>query len=87
MVSDFAPEFLDKLNNMRELTLFAPSNEALNETDHLRADKKYLREILNLHLVNERLPLEKIERNNVHTVSLYFYAIHFSLLSCLASAS
>ncbi|XP_044734143.1 fasciclin-1 isoform X4 [Chrysoperla carnea] len=68
LVMDFAPEFMDKLNNMRDLTLFAPSNEALNETEHLSTDRNYLREILNLHLVNDRLPLEKIEKSNIHTL-------------------
>lgn len=61
---------MNRINNMKELTLFAPSNAAWTETkiNHLVADKQKFREILNLHLLDKKLSIENIIENNVPQV-------------------
>nr|CAD7574498.1 unnamed protein product [Timema californicum] len=59
---------MNKITNMRDLTLFAPSNEAWADSNlnNLIRNREKLREILNLHLVQERLPIDKIKENNMN---------------------
>lgn len=65
-IVDVDKEFMFDINRQREVTLFAPSNAAWEEPSlqAIRQDKKRMLEILKLHYVRERLPLEKIMNNN-----------------------
>ena len=79
-IRDEGGEFMAEITKMRDLTLFAPSNLAWTTAniDNLYRPEK-LREILNLHLVHERLTIERIMEENINQVS------EFSLLSCMCS--
>uniref|UniRef100_A0A146LUE9 Fasciclin-1 n=1 Tax=Lygus hesperus TaxID=30085 RepID=A0A146LUE9_LYGHE len=70
VIRDVEGSFMEQLTTMRELTLFAPSNQAWRDPalTHIIRDKQKIREILNLHLVKEKLPLEKIIHGNSHQV-------------------
>ncbi|CAH0725262.1 unnamed protein product, partial [Brenthis ino] len=61
-------QFLNELTMAKDITLFAPSNEAWKEhsVQNILRNHQKLKEILNLHLVRERLPLEAIMHNNMN---------------------
>lgn len=65
-IMDAEKEFMADITRQREVTLFAPSNAAWEEPSlqAIRQDKKRMLEILKLHYVRERLPLEKIVNKN-----------------------
>lgn len=71
VIMDAGGDFLSKITHHRDVTLFVPSNSAWNESylDKIIADKEKLREILDLHLVTAKLPLEVIIRNNAKEVN------------------
>jgi len=56
------------------VTLFAPNNEALAQISvkHILQDKKRIKQILELHFVREKLPLELIKNKSVGQVSSPF---------------
>ncbi|XP_077294817.1 fasciclin 1 Fas1 domain-containing isoform X2 [Arctopsyche grandis] len=68
VIMDLGGDFMQTMTRMRDLTLFAPSNEAWKDPtlNNIIRNKEKLQEILNLHVVRERLPLNKIIENNVH---------------------
>lgn len=68
IIMNFGSEFMSRITKMKSLTLFAPSNSAWNNSNlnNLVHDKEKMKEILNLHLVEERLPLDKIIENNMN---------------------
>nr|XP_032512691.1 fasciclin-1 isoform X3 [Danaus plexippus plexippus] len=61
-------QFLNELTLAKDITLFAPSNEAWNEPNvqNIIRNHQKLKDILNLHLVRERLPLDAIIHNNMN---------------------
>ncbi|XP_039749847.1 fasciclin-1 isoform X3 [Pararge aegeria] len=63
-------QFLNELIQAKDITLFAPSNEAWNEisVQNVIRNHQKLQEILNLHLVRERLPLDAIIHNNMNQI-------------------
>ncbi|XP_046589461.1 fasciclin-1 isoform X2 [Neodiprion lecontei] len=65
-IMDVGTDFLNDITRQRQVTLFAPSNAAWEDSSlqHIRQDKKRMLEILKLHYVREQLPLEKILKNN-----------------------
>jgi uncharacterized surface protein with fasciclin (FAS1) repeats len=71
-IHDEGGDFMHQITKMRDLTLFAPSNLAWSTAniDNLYNRAK-LREVLNLHLVHERLTVEKIRDENVNQVCLH----------------
>jgi hypothetical protein len=71
-IRDEGGDFMQQITKMRDLTLFAPSNLAWSSAkiDNLYNRDK-LREILNLHLVHERLAVEKILDENMNQVCLH----------------
>ncbi|KAJ9587143.1 hypothetical protein L9F63_019331 [Diploptera punctata] len=82
-IRDEGGDFMAEITKMRDLTLFAPSNLAWTTAniDKLYTPEK-LREVLNLHLVNERITIEKIMEENINQVQtaaerkkLYFNVI------------
>jgi hypothetical protein len=79
VILDVSDEFMKKITNMKELTLFAPSNEAWADSsviNNVLSNREKMLEILNLHLVPRRLPIDKILEDGVHEVS-------FELFACL----
>ncbi|KAG7211300.1 hypothetical protein KM043_010598 [Ampulex compressa] len=69
-ITDFGDDIMKTINQLRDVTLFAPSNAALEEpgVKQILQDKKRVKEILNLHYVKERLPLDKIKDKSVSQV-------------------
>jgi len=65
---------MSTISYLREVTLFAPSNEALEEpgVKQMLQDKKRIREILKLHYVKEKLTIEHIKNKSISQVSLIF---------------
>ncbi|VVD01840.1 unnamed protein product [Leptidea sinapis] len=72
VIMDLGPnnQFLNELNLAKDITLFAPSNEAWNEhsVQNILGNHQKLREILSLHLVRERLPMDVIIHNNMNQI-------------------
>ncbi|XP_015431057.1 PREDICTED: fasciclin-1 [Dufourea novaeangliae] len=66
-IRDFGEEIMTTISHLREVTLFAPSNAALEEpgVQQILQDKQRVKEILNLHYVKERLPLDKLKDRTV----------------------
>ncbi|KAK0079745.1 hypothetical protein PV325_000871 [Microctonus aethiopoides] len=67
MIRDYGGNFMETIMRQQDITLFAPSNAAWNEEGvrHILQDKERFKEILNLHFVRERLPLDKIKHKSV----------------------
>ncbi|XP_026321961.1 fasciclin-1 isoform X5 [Hyposmocoma kahamanoa] len=72
VIMDLGPNnpFLNELMNAKDVTLFGPSNDAWNErsVQHIVRNHQKLKEILNLHLVRERLPMDLILQNNQNQI-------------------
>jgi uncharacterized surface protein with fasciclin (FAS1) repeats len=68
-IRDEGGDFMNVITRMRDVTLFAPSNQAWSAAniDNLYNREK-IREILNLHLVRDRLTVEKIRDENINQV-------------------
>uniref|UniRef100_U5EXZ7 Putative fasciclin 1 n=1 Tax=Corethrella appendiculata TaxID=1370023 RepID=U5EXZ7_9DIPT len=66
VVVDYGGEFMQTINTLRDVTIFAPSNEAWNNPTlaNIIRNREKIREILNLHIVRERISTEKIKQNN-----------------------
>lgn len=87
---DVGGEFMQTIINMKDVTLFAPSNDAWNDPNLqniirlvlkmligfqefifliLRKfrNKEKMREILNLHVVRDRLNTERIRQSNANS--------------------
>lgn len=73
-IRDFGDDIMNSINHLRDVTLFAPSNAALEEpgVKQILQDKKRVKEILNLHYVKERLTLDNIKDKSVTQVSRFF---------------
>ncbi|XP_039290461.1 fasciclin-1 isoform X3 [Nilaparvata lugens] len=80
-IRDTGGDFMDRITRLRELTLFAPSNAAWEDSNlnNLLRDRSKIQEILNMHLVEQKLTLDKIITNNQNQIatsaprrSLYF---------------
>ncbi|RZF46663.1 hypothetical protein LSTR_LSTR002526 [Laodelphax striatellus] len=65
-IRDTGGDFMDRITRLRELTLFAPSNAAWEDSNlnSLLRDRTKIQEILNMHLVEQKLTLDKIISNN-----------------------
>ncbi|XP_072940120.1 fasciclin-1 isoform X2 [Epargyreus clarus] len=82
-------EFLNELTLAKDITLFAPANEAWNDhsVQNVISNHQKLLEILNLHLVRDRLPLDVIIQHNMDQIYqaataaprkyLYFNVLNF----------
>lgn len=73
-IRDFGDEIMSSISHLNDVTLFAPSNAALDEpgVKQMLQDKNRMKEILKLHYVKERLTLEKIKDKSVSQVSQFF---------------
>ncbi|XP_066589755.1 fasciclin-1 isoform X2 [Prorops nasuta] len=69
-IRDSGDDIMTTINHLREVTLFAPSNAAFEEpgVKQILQDKNRMREILKLHYVKERLPLDRIKDKSVSQV-------------------
>ncbi|XP_052749257.1 fasciclin-1 [Galleria mellonella] len=63
-------QFFKELTIAKDITLFAPSNEAWNEysVQNIIRNHQKLMDILNLHLVRDRLPMDAIIHNNMNQI-------------------
>ncbi|XP_018352278.1 PREDICTED: fasciclin-1 isoform X4 [Trachymyrmex septentrionalis] len=70
-IRDFGDDIMTTISHLHDVTLFAPSNEALNEPNvkQMLQDKNRMKEILKLHYVKERLTLDKIKDKSVSQVA------------------
>jgi uncharacterized surface protein with fasciclin (FAS1) repeats len=64
---DHGGEFMTEITNMKSLTLFAPSNAAWDNANlnNILQTKDKVKDILRMHLVADKLPLEKILSDNI----------------------
>ncbi|XP_046682361.1 fasciclin-1 isoform X3 [Homalodisca vitripennis] len=90
VIRDTEGDFMDRITRMRDLTLFAPSNAAWLDSNlnNLMRDRSRIREILNMHLVEQRLTMDQIIQSNTNKhplfkvptlaprKSLYFNVVH-----------
>ncbi|XP_046835794.1 fasciclin-1 isoform X2 [Vespa velutina] len=69
-IRDFGDDIMTTISRLHDVTLFAPSNAALEEpgVQHILQDKRRVKEILNLHYVKQRLPLEKIQNKSISQI-------------------
>ncbi|XP_011262800.1 fasciclin-1 isoform X4 [Camponotus floridanus] len=69
-IRDFGEDIMNTISYLREVTLFAPSNEALEEpgVKQMLQDKKRIKEILKLHYVKEKLTIEHIRNKTINQV-------------------
>nr|XP_050866122.1 fasciclin-1 isoform X3 [Vespula vulgaris] len=69
-IRDFGEDIMTTINRLHDVTLFAPSNAAFEEpgVQHILQDKRRVKEILNLHYVKQRLPLEKIQNKSISQI-------------------
>lgn len=63
-------DFLEKLNAMPNVTLFAPSNAAFNDQSiqSYLTNRTYIRSLLELHIVNRRLSVDDIVAESIDKV-------------------
>ncbi|XP_066902751.1 fasciclin-1 isoform X3 [Halyomorpha halys] len=68
VIRDTDGDFMERLTRMRELTLFAPSNAAWRDPslNLIMRDRNRIRDILHMHLVEEKLPMETIIYKNIN---------------------
>ncbi|XP_011302009.1 fasciclin-1 isoform X2 [Fopius arisanus] len=69
-IRDYGGDFMEEITRVQDITLFAPSNAAweLLGDQGILQDKKRFRQILKLHYVREKLPLEEIKKKSVSAV-------------------
>lgn len=70
IIRDFGGDIMSTISHLRDVTLFAPSNAAFEEpgVQKILQDKERVKEMLNLHYVKDRLPIEKIKNKSVNQV-------------------
>ncbi|XP_058816986.1 fasciclin-1 isoform X3 [Topomyia yanbarensis] len=70
LIADFAPDFFKTMASLQQMTLFAPSNDALSHpiVHNFIRNRDKLREILNLHLVRDSITTDKIRKNNQNQI-------------------
>ncbi|XP_017962900.1 fasciclin-1 isoform X7 [Drosophila navojoa] len=71
VIMDSGGAVLDGINNLSEVTILAPSNEAWNTSsiDNIVRDRKRMTDILNMHIIKERLNVEKIRQKNANMIA------------------
>ncbi|KAH8310250.1 hypothetical protein KR044_000232 [Drosophila immigrans] len=71
VIMDAGGGVLEGINNLSEVTILAPSNEAWNisSIDNIVRDRKKMTDILNMHIIKGRLNVEQIRQKNANLVS------------------
>ncbi|KAF4520035.1 hypothetical protein B566_EDAN008322 [Ephemera danica] len=66
-IMDHHGDFMTRINLMKELTLFAPSNQAWESPvlKNIIGNNNKMRDILNMHVVPKKLPLDRIISENI----------------------
>ncbi|XP_052836689.1 fasciclin-1 isoform X4 [Drosophila gunungcola] len=74
VIMDNGGAVLDDINNLSEVTILAPSNEAWNSSNinNVLRDRNKMRQILNMHIIKDRLNVDKIRQKNANLVRIYF---------------
>jgi len=69
---------MSQMNNLQELTLFAPSNQAWNHPylQEIKRNPQKFKDILDFHLVEKNLTLDYIMQQNRDSVSRVSEFIH-----------
>ncbi|XP_046804376.1 fasciclin-1-like isoform X1 [Lucilia cuprina] len=68
---DIGGQVLDDINNFGDVTILAPSNEAWNNSaiNNIIRDVPKMREILNMHIIKDRLNVDKIKEKNQNLIA------------------
>ncbi|XP_037942590.1 fasciclin-1 isoform X3 [Teleopsis dalmanni] len=71
VIMDIGGEVLDDINNMGEVTILAPSNDAWNASslNNIIRNREKMRQIINMHIIKERLNVEKIRQKNQNMIA------------------
>ncbi|XP_060650757.1 fasciclin-1 isoform X5 [Drosophila nasuta] len=71
VIMDAGGGVLEGINNLSEVTILAPSNEAWNisSIDNIVRDRKKMTDILNMHIIKDRLNVEKIRQKNANLIA------------------
>ncbi|EDV94323.1 GH20264 [Drosophila grimshawi] len=71
VIMDAGGAVLEGINNLSEVTILAPSNEAWNisSIDNIIRDRKRMTDILNMHIIKDRLNVEKIREKNANMIA------------------
>ncbi|XP_043651936.1 fasciclin-1 isoform X10 [Drosophila teissieri] len=71
VIMDNGGAVLDDINSLTEVTILAPSNEAWNSSniDNVLRDRNRMRQILNMHIIKDRLNVEKIKEKNANLIA------------------
>ncbi|KAH8347030.1 fasciclin-1 isoform X2 [Drosophila kikkawai] len=71
VIMDNGGAVLDDINNLSEVTILAPSNEAWNSSNinNILRDRNKMRQILNMHIIKDRLNVEKIRQKNANLIA------------------
>ncbi|XP_064549349.1 fasciclin-1 isoform X4 [Drosophila montana] len=71
VIMDAGGAVLEGINNLSEVTILAPSNEAWNVSsiDNIIRDRKKMTDILNMHIIKDRLNVEKIRQKNANMIA------------------
>ncbi|KAM8703079.1 hypothetical protein ACLKA7_005417 [Drosophila subpalustris] len=71
VIMDAGGAVLDGINSLSEVTILAPSNEAWNisSIDNIVRDRKRMTDILNMHIIKDRLNVEKIRQKNANMIA------------------
>lgn len=79
---DVGGTFMETVNSMKDITLFAPSNEAWNDpgVQNIMRDKAKMRDILNMHIVRDRMNIERIRQGTQNSVKTQVKMPFFSFI-------
>ncbi|KAH8388654.1 hypothetical protein KR093_011727 [Drosophila rubida] len=71
VIMDAGGGVLQGINDLSEVTILAPSNEAWNisSIDNIVRDRKKMTDILNMHIIRDRLNVEKIRQKNANLIA------------------
>ncbi|XP_053664791.1 fasciclin-1 [Anopheles marshallii] len=66
LIEDFAPDFLNILRGMNQMTIFVPQDDAVSQMmqTNFMSNRKKLLEVLMMHVVPDAITIDKIKRNN-----------------------
>ncbi|XP_017076490.1 fasciclin-1 isoform X4 [Drosophila eugracilis] len=71
VIMDNGGAVLDDINSLSEVTILAPSNEAWNSSNinNVLRDRNKMRQILNMHIIKDRLNVDKIRQKNANLIA------------------
>ncbi|XP_037921573.1 fasciclin-1 isoform X4 [Hermetia illucens] len=71
IIMDSGGQFMEIINNLTDVTILAPSNAAWMDSTvyNVIGNKTKMKEILNLHIIRDRLNIEKIRQRNQNAIA------------------